>query len=650
MSVFEGRVGLLGLIDDLIEIPSARDIGITKPVLVLEGCGGSGRTAVLDEVQRKWHRHTPMVLVRPLELPENEAHPSRPILAAIMLGLSLGVDGFRVSFPRVVVALIAIRENFAEVPEHRRVQHLHEKLNEYANRDNLIGLIGDLIRAAGGMAAGSGIPGMHVLVPVATQRLSALVVDRLRQGRFVARITWGPAVEWFGHEDRNLHGSGDETLVNLSLRARNSNPETRQGVDDVLTRALLADLRHSAAKVHARTSNAVVLLDDGDAEAAVAFTGSLLRARTVLAAVREVQPDPLTVITTSSGVLATEVGWHLPEPAMLTDPPRSSPLTPPVPLWARLRLADFTDLEVSTLAMAADPIEGGRISAAVHRLTKGHPAATVLLLEKFAAATDSARSRETGLMLGDLLRAPGPEARHTVERYLLRVFARGLSRHRLVVENVLEALITVSAARTKREAVAALGPILPPGAENDTALFESGPLWRSDGTEERLPPLLRLLGLRALAARTDPATGWDRVFRLLVNAADGDDAGKLLYTRLLHGISAVITPLADDLPRLPARDWLARFDVTISVPDPRRPDRALIEGPDRAHTLQEHLGVLLAVLPELGSDLPLIPNDELGQLYSRVADSYSELARHAGDRGPFLQRAEKSRALARRFQ
>ncbi|WP_040816673.1 hypothetical protein [Nocardia concava] len=650
MPVFEGRVGLLGLIDDLIEIPSKQDIGITKPVQVLEGCGGSGRTALLDELQRKWHEHTPIVLVRPLELPENEANPSRPILAAIMLGLSLGVDGYRIAFPRVVVALIALRENFADIAEDGRVPHLYAKLNGYGHRDDLIGLILDLIRGMGGMAADAGIPGIHLIVPVAVQRLSALVADRLRHGRFVTRFTWGSAVDWFGHEDRDLRGSGAEALVNLSLRSRNSNPDTRQGVDDVLTRALLADLRHSAAKVHARTSNAVVLLDDGDAEAAVAFTGSLLRARTVLAAVRGLLPDPLTVITTSSGVLATEVGWHLPEPAIVTDPPRSSPLTPPVPLWARLRLADFTDLEVSTLAMAADPIEGGRISAAVHRLTKGHPAATVLLLEKFAAASDSARSRETGLMLADLLRAPGPEARYTVERYLLRVFARGLSRRRLVGENVVEALITVSAARNKREAVAALGPVLPPGAEHDTALFESGPLWRSDGTEERLPPLLRLLGLRALAARTDPATGWDRVFRLLVNAVDRDDAGRLLYTRLLHGISAVTTPLADELPRLPARDWLARFDEVISVADPRRPDRALIEGPDRAHTLHEHLGVLLAVLPELDSDLPLVPNDEIGQLYSRVADSYSELARYAGDRGPFVQRAGESRRRAWRFQ
>lgn len=628
--MFVGRTKLLKLIDGLITIPPNE----TKPVLVLEGSGGSGRTAMLDQVLRRWHEHTPAVLVRPLERPYDEDNPARPVHAAVMLGLSAGIPGFRVSFPRVVVALIAIQEDFTPIAPPSQRKHLRSLLNQYENRKALIEFIGSLIDSFGTFAA-SKVPGAAVIAPAVTKNLSAAVVRRLQHGRWLARITWGPAVSWFGHQDLGLVGDAEGRLIELSLMAKSEDPAIRRGVDDVLVSALLADLRHSAAKVGGRASNLVVLIDDGDVGSVVSFIGSLLRARQALAAVGGAVPDPLTVITASSGVLATELAGQVPTPAVWSDP-----LVPGVAApWVRLRLPDLRSDQVETLAKNVNPIRGTQIGARVFRLTGGHPAATALLLGRIKENLDLATD------LDALLRASGPEPGTTVQQYLLRVFVRGLSVHRQLTDGMVEALITVSAARTKREALGLEG-LLPAGIETDSPLYTSTSLWVNDGAEERLPPLVRQLGLRELRVRTNPATGWERVFRALLNTVDAEDrAGKLLYSRLLYGRTAIVGELGELLSQLPAPRWLVMFDEIVSVLDPQRPDRGVIENPDNAHTRNEHLEVLLSAIPELSSGISFVTTEARSPLFSRIAHSYDRLAEFADDRGPFVVRADEYRHL-----
>lgn len=625
--MFVGRTRLLGLIDGLISIPPTD----TKPVLVLEGCGGSGRTALLRQVRRRWRKHTPLVLVKPLERPYDEDNPARPVHAAVMLGLSAGIPGFQVRFPRTIVALIAIEEDFSAIPAPNQRQHLRSVLNRYGSRKALLEFIGRLVESFGGLVAGGTVIGPGVI-----GGLWAYLSERIQHTRWFSKITWGTAVPWFGHQDLDLHGNGEETLIALSVMARNENPDIRRGVDDVLVSALLADLRHGAAKVRGRASNLVVLIDDGDAGSVVAFIGSLLRARQALAAVGTTLADPLTVIAASSGVLATALAGQVPPPALWSD----APVPGPPGTWARLRVPDLRFYQVETLAKDVDPIRARTIGASVFRLTGGHPGATALLFARIKEQPELATD------LDALLRSPGPEQGTTVQQYLLRVFARGLSAHKHLNDGVLDALITVSAARTKSEALD-LVSLLPAGIGANSILFTSTSLWVSDGSEERLPPLLRQLGLRELRGRDDPGTGWDRVFRKLHDTVDtADHAGKLLYSRLLHGRAAIVDKLGELLSQLPAQQWLAVFDEVVSVLDPARPDREVLDLPYHPHTRGEHLDFLLAVIPELGSGIRFIAPEKRTTLFSHIAHSYDKLAEFAGELGPFTVRADEYRHLS----
>ncbi|MFI6869346.1 hypothetical protein [Nocardia sp. NPDC050406] len=630
-----GRTRLLGLIDGLITIPPEN----AKPVLVLEGSGGSGRTALLDQVMRRWTDRTPVALVRPLAHPYAPDNALRPVNAAAMLGLSTGIRGYKGYFPRVLVALLAIDTDFSTIAPPDQRAHLQTVLNRYRDRDALLTFV-DAVAGAVGDIAASTIPGAAVIVPILANNLSGLVVRRLQHGRMLARITWGSAISWFGHQDLGLVLDAEATLIELGLQAHSDDPAIRRGVDDLLVSALLADLRYSAAKVNGRATNFTMLIDDGDSEPVASFIGSLLRAREALTAVGFAGPDPLTVVTVSSGMLASELAGQVPAPAVWTDPLAPGPWA----RWALLPLPHLRSTQVETLAMSVGAIQGKEIGARVHRLTGGHAGASALLLARIKENPDFATDIDA------LLRAPGPEPRTTVQQYLLRVFAKGLSVRKQLNDGVLEALITISAARTKGEATA-LMDLLPAGLSTDSTLFTSRTLWVREGENDVLPPLVRQLGLRELRTRDDPNTGWDKVFDALLERVDpADNAGRLLYTRLRHGRAAIVEELANLLSRSTTARWLAVFDEVVSVMDPRRPDRGILDSPDRAHNLAEHLEVLLAALPELSSGISFVTAEARVALFSRIAHSYDRLADFADDRAPFAVRATEYRRRAWREQ
>lgn len=117
---FEGRSGLLEAIDETTVVSARGQSTEARPVLVLEGCGGSGRTAVLNRALDRWKGTTPAVLVRPRELVEDADGAVRPVLAAVMLGLSPGAPGYALKFERVLLAHIAIKANLRSIRMRRR--------------------------------------------------------------------------------------------------------------------------------------------------------------------------------------------------------------------------------------------------------------------------------------------------------------------------------------------------------------------------------------------------------------------------------------------------------------------------------------------------------------------------------------------------
>ncbi|WP_084510452.1 hypothetical protein [Nocardia lijiangensis] len=639
--VIVGRAELLELIDTLVRVPRGNAEATGNPVLVLEGYGGAGRTTVLEQVLDRWQRRTPTVLVRPLERPYDQYNPARPVLAAAMLGLSMDLPGFPIAFPRIVVAQLAISENFTDIPATEHRERLRTVLNRYRDRAALVAFIGDLVGLVGAQAANIKLPGAGIIAPTLSQHLSNLVVGRLTRGRLITKITWGSAVSWYGHQDLGLRADAETVLIELAIKAASEDPEIRRGVDDLLISAFLADLRGSAARVVGRPSNVVVLLDDGDAPAAVAFTSALLRSRKAMAAAGSALTDPLTLVTTSSGVLAEELDGQVSAAAVWTPRQRADPSSREA--WARLRVSDLSEFEVKTLAKEVTSIEADRIGAQVYRLTAGHPAATGYVLERLR------QPRQRVDNLDDLLRGNHAGPGTTVQRHLLGLFAKDLHPRKQLDESVLDALVTVSAARTKGDANRLHG-LLPSGIGDRSPLFRSPMLWSKATDDGVLPPFARRMGLRELAERTDDAPpGWDRVFGLLLDTVpSGDHMSRLHYTRLLHGGAAVTNELAELLSTWDASEWLLLFDAIVAVSDPRRPDAGLIDGSDHAATPREHIAVLLAVVPALESDLRVTTVQRREILCARAAHSFDRLADHATDRSPILVRANEYHDCARR--
>jgi hypothetical protein len=68
--VFAGRSALLAFTDQLVEVAGGEQLahGDVRPVLVVEGIGGSGRSALLRRVCDQWAGRTPLVSVNPLEI------------------------------------------------------------------------------------------------------------------------------------------------------------------------------------------------------------------------------------------------------------------------------------------------------------------------------------------------------------------------------------------------------------------------------------------------------------------------------------------------------------------------------------------------------------------------------------------------------
>ncbi len=625
--MFVGRAELLALIDQLTA-PQAQPV--TPPLLVLEGCGGSGRSSILAQAQAKWRNRTPSVLVQPPIHGDTEHIAIRPLLTLVMLGLSVGVKGYPVTFPRSLIAQIVINANLP--PDTTRAQ-LRELLTSYRQRPILVAFLNQLVAAALAFAQVQ-VPGLPA-TPDATKGLVDAITGRLFSVLPIRRFTWGHAPEWFGHQDQGFTDDHEETLILLSGQARSTVAANRRGVDDLLVSALLADLRHSRARVNSRPPQVLVLLDDGDTPRATAFARSLMRVRQGLEdAGHRRLADPLAVVTTSAGPLAESLKAMTPASVW----PEPGP-------WLRAEVQDLTGDEVRQLARSLDRFTPELTGAAAYRLTRGHPEATELVLGRIK------RNRKLVEDLDQLLgeREPDeeePEREFPLDEHLLRMFVRGLSPYKHVDENTVEALVTLSAARSWREASTLTG-LLPPPLEIGSNLYTSPTLWSpaAESDDRHLHPLARYLGLRALAARTDARTGWEGVFRRLRAKIDpGDLAARLHHERMLNGKTAVAGELAALLPERSSREWLELFDAVVATPDPReRQDMASVKGIGQPSTPLGHTTTLLGVVPALERDPCVAKTSDIEALRKLAWFSFLRLAETEGvrDKQPFIDRATR---------
>ncbi len=633
--MFVGRTSVLELIGELTEPRGENASAGPRPVVLLTGCGGSGRTAILQEALRDWRDRTASVLVQPL-VPDGDPTSPRPLLTSIMLGLGVGVRGYPVTFPRSLVAQLAITADFAGLPPGDQLVRLRERLNEYKRKPALDSFLTALARDSFALVHVQ-VPGLSELVPRLAAEVTRSTLNRLYRGGGLMRFSWGDAVDWFRHQDQDFAKNPETTLIELGARAGSADPLVRRSVDDVLVGAFLADLRRSHARVRGRPPQMLLLLDDGDVPEAVTFVRSLLRVRDAIAGSRPTPenrlPDPLTVVTTSAGPAAAgAVPW-----------PGSDPVNGP---RVRVDVTDLSSSEVLQLARSQDWTTSERTAGMAFRLTHGHPAATGFVLRRLA---------ENPRLLDDpdaLLDGPDPDQEGRADRYLLRIFVGGLDPHRRPDDASVEALITLAAARTWQEA-GTLVRLLPPPFGLGSPLYTSPTLWPASGDgERRLHPLARYLGLRALAARPDARTGWDGVFRLLRGKTHPDDrAGRWHHELMLGGRAKVADSLAVLLPELPSARWLELFDAVVVTPDPRVTDPAEIRGIGRPPTPAGHTDALLGIVPALERDPCVTRPEDIAALRRLAWHGFLQLAESEGvaDRQPFLDRADRYSADRNRY-
>ncbi|ATL67802.1 hypothetical protein CRH09_17980 [Nocardia terpenica] len=644
--MFVGRTDQLGVIDALIGPPAAGGFERPRPVFVVAGCGGSGRTELLREVRRKWHHRTHLALISPRDYPPDDGpdahsrHPIRPLLTAIMLRLGDRIPGYRLTRTRILVAHIALKVDFSALAPDDQVERLRTEIDKHCDPRTLRTFVDDLAQRLGELTTGLNLPLGWAYAPRLVNTAGALLVWAVRAR---LRRRYRRAVEWFGDRDLNLNQDADRALINLSIHARRLDPDIQRGVDDMLTAALLADLRDSVARMPKHTPNIALLIDDGDSPTAAAFTGSLLRVRQLIADAGGPTADPVTLITTSSGFLTGTLA-RATAPADWSDAaPREQPgrITRP---WIRAPLGGLSVSEVKLLAERSDPYRAEAVAGTVHRLTDGHPEATEQCLRRIG------RHPELASDIDGLLRGTEPELDGTLEQHLLRVFARGLSRNHRDHEELRQALVTVSAARTLGEA-RLLMSLLPDVSSPEAPVFTSESLWSGPTPQtRRLHPLARYLGRRALAARADPEASWERVCRRLRDAADPDDrATRLHYERLLHNHVQVLGDLARELLETPSERWLSLFDEIVSSVDPCQPGVEEIRGEHPAESVEGHLAVLLGAVPVFELDPCLTDVDRRQELCLLIGHSYLYLAGKAVGRAPLLLRANHYFALAQRF-
>lgn len=327
-------------------------------------------------------------------------------------------------------------------------------------------------------------------------------------------------------------------------------------------------------------------------------------------------------------MLARELAGGLPQPAVVAESDAAT--AEPTGTWLRVLSEDLRPTDVENLAknhLWPNDLAGATVAGAVHRLTRGHPESTTYVLRRLHDEPALVRD------LDRLLRGDGPTPGVPAHRHLLRPFVRG---HRGLEGDLLDALVTLSAARDRLEAQG-LADLLPGSITLDAPLFTHPTLWTGPGPEDRLHPLARYLGLRALA--DDPGR-WAALFgRLRDNARD--ETAELRHARLLGERDAVAARLVELLRVLPTDQWLARFDVITEDPDPRERDVDVVRGVDRPKTPEGHAYRLLGVVPATCHDPCWTQEDALSTFHDAARQSYAQLSEVALDPGPLLERARR---------
>jgi hypothetical protein len=654
---FYGREGLMSLAERLIKVDGGSLVtpGGSRPILLVEGCGGSGRSALLQAIAARWDSQAPTARVNslavlrgmtPADPGGHEAgggrdfvlaretagklkpSPVRLVLSEMMRDYAIELPGYRVSWPRVLLTLIAMQGPVDTGDPAKEKAIMLERLNTYKDDVLLTDVVEGFLTLAGSV---QGIPGPVNIGQLARDLVKPLV-RRMRRSRWQARKSWGPALAWFAPPgSRDGTNTGVLELIRLSQMAVLPDDAFRREVDRMLMKAFLADLGECVAEIPQRPCNFLLLLDDADSAPGREFLTMLVETRLDLFQ-PGAPPDPLTVIAAGGEIGALRLPDGPPGQAF-ADPEGSDDARE----WLRVSLDGLTRSDVTHM-FREPPRHAGNLGLAeavvthvVCRLTAGHALATQLVLEKLRLAPALAED------LGRLLGKPGLGPKDRIGQVILNRLVAGLSSRRTMLASYREDLVTLAAARNREEALSLSDRLTSRRAER-VLLTET--LWAHstvDGTPGMVP-VARYLLLRELAERdADPAgrggSGWSAVFSQLLKSAEEQDdlAGRLHHALALGQVTTVTAELAGRLgdPALPS--WLNLLDAVVATPGlgrraelpPAEPASSGLAGV--VEQPGESVLGLVAALCRLADPAESNPQ-ELHKLYSAASNHYLDIS------------------------
>ncbi|MFI6576763.1 hypothetical protein ACIBFB_13250 [Nocardiopsis sp. NPDC050513] len=495
-----GQLGEARCFADLIRAEWTGGGGRRRPVMVVEGGHGHGKTHLL-----RWMGAN----LRERDIPYAHLDLADPRyysdVAAVLTDLvSVTANGLghhrryygRLEFPRLWIALLALRLDLGDGDPGGEREQVEQVLQRVRAQDRgSLSWLGDRLDRARDL-----IPPAELLGP------EGAVLDISRWVASVASLGAAGAdraVTWFRTRDRGRNDGEVDSLVALAHSAREpdrADPTrgltNRQIVTAFLCDALRADMRHAPRRVHALPTP-VILLDNAHR----GVGPELVQALTQVPG--SADPEPLTVVAAGRDSLLRA----LPEPRDGIGEDAA---------WTAFRMSALTARDTGRLlAERTDGEVAGDPAERLWEFTAGHPAATVRLVEAWTGV----RGRGLHEALAHAPADPGTgraSTRTTEERMLADVLGAALTD---LPEDLREALTTCSAARDMDAGLWLYRAQDPPRTVGENEL-RAHPLW--DG--ERTTVLRRLL-LRRLARRASggPHPDWSTTHRLLADYYQGAD-------------------------------------------------------------------------------------------------------------------------------
>ncbi|MGP4110347.1 hypothetical protein ACTWP5_05445 [Streptomyces sp. 4N509B] len=610
--------------------------GHHRPVVVIEGGHGTGKSLLLDTLAAHADQHVPCARLDFAATPHDDTAQLLPALAG---QLHRYLPRYRrLRFPRLLIALLMMEQDLRNMTFDQARATVTQLLRQRRSGNWPRRFMEHFAEAPGEGAVEIQLP-----FPFNLLRLPLNVVAALMGFTFPSR-----SQRWFGHRDRGLVGQAVDTLVDLSTDARlareaaygdgHGDAAARDRVARLLSEAFLADLRDCPRRVR-RLNTPLLLLDNVDVPAGRAFLRRLLDARPPSRS-RD-GTEPLTIVTTCRETLPELAESRV---GRLEDLAGQTP--DEAPEWLRYPLPNLTWSDIDQLVSQASA--GARVDRrlvrVVHEFTAGHPEAVGVL------ASTASRMSRPATSVGQLLAAPMPSddelVRHGAEPSATSPTpsdsaGQWLLRRLLPADDPeVDALATCAA---PRDEVGGLwlshqtDVVAPSWGES---VRRTTP-WSPDGGRAGATVLRRLL-LRRLAARpADHPTGWDAVhLRLRRRCQDtGDAAGELYHRLAMNDVAAVADELARLLPDTSGETWLTLLRSTTQAPlavaeePPPEPydlyhDLVRRAFDTAATSTEARVGHLVTALRIVSDPLCGISR---GFLYKQIAGTLSELAPRSPD-------------------